>query len=56
MTLVAEEVDAIAGEFTGRLRVIEAGLADVVSRLERPYEALETSQLTLDALSCFLSL
>ena len=51
VTLVAEEVDAMAGEFAGRLKVIEAELADVVSRLERLYEALETSQLTLGALS-----
>ena len=50
VTLVAEEVDAMAGEFAGRLKVIEAELADVVSRLERLYEALETSQLTLEAL------
>ena len=42
VTLVAEEVDAMAGEFAGRLKVIEAELADVVSRLERLYEALET--------------
>ena len=49
VTLVAEEVDAMAGEFAGRLKVIEAELADVVSRLERLYEALETSQLTLEA-------
>ena len=50
VTLVAEEVDAMAGEFAGRLRG-HAELADVVSRLERLYEALETSQLTLEALS-----
>ena len=55
VTLVAEEVDAMAGEFAGRLKVIEAELADVVSRLERLYESLETSQLTLEALSpCIL--
>ena len=35
----------MAVEFAGRLKVIEAELADVVSRLERLYEALETSQL-----------
>ena len=51
VTLVAEEVDAMAGEFAGRLKVIQAELADVESRLERLYEALETSQLTLEALS-----
>ena len=51
VTLVAEEVDAMAGELGGRLRAVEAELADVESRLERLYEALETSELTLEALS-----
>ena len=50
VTLVAEEVDAMAGEFSGRLKALEAELADVESRLERLYEALETGQLTLEAL------
>ena len=49
--LVAEEIDAVAGEVAGRLQTIEAELADVGSRLERLYEALETSALTLEALS-----
>ena len=51
VTLVAEEVDAMAGEFAGRLKVIQAELADVEGRLERLYDALETGQLTLEALS-----
>ena len=33
VTLVAEEVDAMAGELAGRLRSVEAELADVASRL-----------------------
>ena len=49
--LVAEEIDAVAGEVAGRLETIEAELADASSRLERLYEALETSALTLEALS-----
>ena len=48
MTLVAEEIDAMAGELAGRLEVIEAELEDVRKRLERLYEALETSELTLE--------
>ena len=44
--LVAEEIDAMAGELAGRLEVIDAELADVRKRLERLYEALETSELT----------
>ena len=51
VTLVAEEIDAMAGELAGRLEVIDAELGDVQSRLERLYEALETSDLTLEALS-----
>ena len=49
--LVAEEIDAMAGELAGRLEVIEAELGDVRRRLERLYEALETSELTLEVLS-----
>ena len=45
--LVAEEIDAMAGELSGRLEVIDAELGDVQSRLQRLYEALETSELTL---------
>ena len=51
VTLVAEEIDAMAGELAGRLEVIDAELGDVQSRIERLYEALETSDLTLEALS-----
>ena len=51
VTLVAEEIDAMAGELSGRLEVVEAELGDVRKRLERLYEALETSELTLEALS-----
>ena len=51
VTLMAEEIDAMAGELSGRLEVIEAELGDVRKRLERLYEALETSELTLEVLS-----
>ena len=51
LTLVAEEVDSMAGKFAGRMKAIQAELADVESRLERLYDALETGQLTLEALS-----
>ena len=51
VTLVAEEIDAIAGEMSGRLEVIEAELSDVRKRLEKLYEAIETSELTLEVLS-----
>ena len=51
VTLVAEEIDAMAGELSGRLDVIDAELGDVQSRLQRLYEALETSELTLEVLS-----
>jgi len=51
VTLVAEEIDAIAGEMSGRLEVIEAELEDVRRRLEKLYEAIETSELTLEVLS-----
>ena len=51
VTLVAEEIHALAGELSGRLEVIEAELGDVRRRLERNYSALETSDLTLEVLS-----
>ena len=51
VTLVAEEIDAMAGELSGRLEVVEGELGDVRKRLERLYEAIETSELTLEALS-----
>ena len=40
----------MAGELAGRLEVTEAELGDVRKRLERLYEALETSELTLEVL------
>ncbi len=49
--LVAEEIDAMAGELSGRLEVVEAELSDVRNRLEKLYEAIETSELTLEVLS-----
>ena len=51
VTLVAEEIDAMAGELAGRLEVVDAELSDVRKRLESLYEALETSELTLEVLS-----
>ncbi|MYD49795.1 MAG: recombinase family protein [Chloroflexi bacterium] len=51
VTLVAEEIDALAGEMNGRLKAIDAELADVESRLENLYQALETKQLPIEALS-----
>ena len=51
VTLAAEEVDEMAGEIAGRLEVIDAELGDVRKRLDRLYEALETSELTLEVLS-----
>ena len=51
VTLVAEEIDAMSGELAGRLEVIEAELLDVRKRLEKLYEAIETSKLTLEVLS-----
>ena len=41
----------MAGELAGRVQVVEGELADVRRRLERLYEALENSDLTLEALS-----
>ncbi len=51
VTMVAEEIDAMAGELSSRVEVVEAELGDVRKRLERHYEALETSELTLEVLS-----
>ena len=51
VTLVAEEIDAMAGDLSGRLEVIQAELGDVRKRLEKLYEAIETSELTLEILS-----
>ena len=51
VTLVAEEIDALAGEVNGRLTAITAELADVETRLENLYQALETKQLPIEVLS-----
>ena len=51
VTLVAEKIDAMAGELSGRLEVIEAELSDVRKRLEKLYEAIETSELNPEVLS-----
>ena len=51
MTLVAEEVDEAAGELGGKLKAVEGELEDVRKRLSRLYEALETSDLTMEVLS-----
>ena len=42
VTLVAEEIDNIAGEVNGRLTAISSELTDVEGRLENLYQALET--------------
>ncbi len=49
--MVAEEIDSMAGELSGRLEVIDAELSDVRKRLEKLYDAIETSDLTLEVLS-----
>ena len=49
--MVAEEIDAMASEMAERLQPIDVELADVSARLERLYEALEKSELTLEILS-----
>ena len=51
VAMVAEEIDAMAGELSGRMEVVEAELSDVRKRLEKLYEAIETSELTLEVLS-----
>ena len=51
VTLVAEEIDALAGEVNGRLTAITAELSDVETRLENLYQALETQQLPIEVLS-----
>ena len=51
VTLVAEEIDNLAGEVNGRLTAISAELADVGARLENLYQALETKQLPIEVLS-----
>ena len=51
VTLVAEEIDNLAGEVNGRLTVINSELTDVETRLENLYQALETKPLPIEALS-----
>ena len=51
VTLVAEEIDNLAGEVNGRLTAITAELSDVETRLENLYQALETQQLPIEVLS-----
>ena len=51
VTLVAEEIDEMAGQMAGRLKAMDAELVDIEKRLERLYEAIETSELTLEVLS-----
>ena len=51
VTLVADEIDNLAGEVNGRLTVINSELTDVDTRLENLYQALETKQLPIEALS-----
>ena len=42
VTLAAEEIDNLAGEVKGRLTIINSELADVETRLQNLYQALET--------------
>ncbi|MXZ90456.1 MAG: recombinase family protein [Chloroflexi bacterium] len=51
VTLVAEEIDNLAGEVNGRLTAINSELSDVETRLENLYQALETKQLPIEVLS-----
>ena len=51
IVLVSEDIDALASELGGQLQAVESELADIRSRLERLYEALETTELTMQALS-----
>ena len=51
VTMVAEEIDAFAGEVNGQLKAIGVELADVDSRLENLYQALETKHLPIEVLS-----
>ena len=51
VTLVAEEIDARAGEMNGCLKAVDAELRDVEGRLENLYQALETKQLPIEVLS-----
>lgn len=49
--LVTEEFDEMVRELADRIDTIAAELAYVDKRLDRLYEAIETSELTLEALS-----
>ncbi len=51
VTLVAEEIDNLAGEVNDRLTAINSELSDVETRLENLYQALETQQLPIEVLS-----
>ena len=51
VTLVAEEIDNLAGEVNGRLTAINSELCDVETRLENLYQALETKQLPIEVIS-----
>ena len=50
VTLLAEEVDGMAGELSARVESLDAELADIEDRLERLYEALESRLYTLESL------
>ena len=50
VSLLAEEVDGMAGELSARIDSLDAELADVEDRLERLYEALESRLYTLESL------
>ena len=51
VSLVAEDMDKVASELDGQLKVVEQELADVERRLGRLYDALETGHLSLEDLS-----
>ena len=51
IVLVSEEIDARAGGLGGQRKAIEGELAYVRRRPARLYEALETTELTMQALS-----
>ncbi len=51
VTLIAEEMDQLASELDGRLKLLEEEIADVERRLGRLYDALETGQLSMGDLS-----
>ena len=50
VSLLAEEVDGMAGELSARIDSLDAEVADVEDRLERLYEALESRLYTLESL------